>query len=146
MARSKPDDRIGRLYRSSSGQDELFENSHAEEREARRGQPVECLGLNFENEEARRTHFLGRLKEGLEELHAKLGGVAFDGVDEAATRMAAVEHWPMGDEAQLRSLAERLRGADASKDLLQRWKDEIGFPHGEIEDILSEANSLQRID
>ena len=51
--------------------------------------------------------------------------------------MAAVEHWPMGDEAQLRSLAERMRHADPSKDLLQRWKDEVGFPHGEIEDIVN---------
>ena len=96
-----------------------------------------ALGLTFENDEARRTHYLGRLKEGLEELHAKLGGVAFADVDDAAARMAAVEHWPMGDEAQLRGLAERMRHADSSKDLLQRWKDEVGFPHGEIEDILN---------
>ena len=27
--------------------------------------------------------------------------------------------------------------AESSKDLLQRWKDEVGFPHGEIEDILN---------
>jgi len=37
--------------------------------------PVECLGMTFENDEARREHFLGLLREGLEELHAKLGGV-----------------------------------------------------------------------
>ena len=137
MARSKPDSRAARPSGEASGQDELFENSHAEEGETRRGQPVECLGLNFENEEARRSHYLGRLKEGLEELHAKLGGVAYGGVEDAAARMAAIEHWPMGDEAQLRGLAERMRHVDSSKDLLQRWKDEVGFPHGEIEDILN---------
>ncbi len=137
MAHSKPDDRTGRLYRHPSGQDELFEKSHAEELEARRGQPVECLGLTFENDEARRAHYLGRLREGLEELHDKLGGATFAGVDDTAARMATVEHWPMGDAAQLRSLAERMRHADSSKDLLQRWKDEVGFPHGEIEDILN---------
>ena len=127
----------GRHAGEGGGQDELFEKSQAEELEARRGQPVECLGLTFENDEARRAHFLGRLREGLEELHDKLAGVAFDGIDDAAARMASVEHWPMGDETQLRSLAERMRHADPSKDLLQRWKDEVGFPHGAIEDILN---------
>ena len=33
-----------------------------------------------------------------------------------------------------------MRRADPSKDLLQRWKDEVGFPHGEIEDILNLSN------
>ena len=137
MAHSKPHDRTGRRYRHSSGQDGLFGESRAEELEARRGQPVECLGLTFENDEARRAHYLGGLREGLEELHDKLGGVTFAGIDEAVARMATVEHWPMGDETQLRGLAERMRHSDSSKDLLQRWKDEVGFPHGEIEDILN---------
>ena len=131
MARGKPGSRAARLHREACSQDELFEKSHAEELEARRGEPIECLGLTFENDEARRTHYLGRLKEGLEELHAKLGGVAFADADDAAARMTAVEHWPMGNETQLRGLAERMRRADPSKDLLQRWKDEVGFPHGE---------------
>ena len=33
--------------------------------------PVECLGMMFENDEARRSYFLANLREGLEELHAK---------------------------------------------------------------------------
>lgn len=99
--------------------------------------PVECLGMTFENDEARREHFLGLLREGLEELHAKLGGVPFTTVEDAMERMKSVEKWPMGDDARLRELAERMRRADSSKDLLQRWKDEVGFPHGEIEDILN---------
>ena len=99
--------------------------------------PVECLGMTFENDEARREHFLGLLREGLEELHAKLGGVPFTTVEDAVERMRLVEKWPMGDDTRLRELAERMRHADSSKDLLQRWKDEVGFPHGEIEDILS---------
>ena len=40
-------------------------------------------GLTFRNEEARRSHFLGRLREGLEELHAKLGGVSYTSLDDA---------------------------------------------------------------
>ena len=137
MARSDPNDRIGRLFRHPSGQDELFDKSYEEILDARRGEPVECLGLTFENDEARRSHFLGRLRQGLEELHAKLGGAPYGGLDDAVARMAAIEHWPMGGEARLRGLAERMRLDRSPKDLLQRWKDEVGFPHGEIEDILS---------
>ena len=136
MTHSEPNYRNSRLFRGASGQDELFETPYEEERENLRGELVECLGLAFENEETRRSHFLGKLREGLEALHAELSGVPYRGVDDAVARMAAIEHWPMGGEAQLRRLAERMRRADSSKDLLQRWKDEVGFPHGEIEDIL----------
>ena len=137
MARSTPNDRIGQRSRHPAGQDELFDKSCEEEPEARRGEPVECLGLTFEDDEERRAHFLDRLREGLEELHDKLGGAAFADVDDAVARMSTVEHWPMGDVTQLRGLAERMRHSDPTKDLLQRWKDENGFPHGEIEDILN---------
>ncbi len=99
--------------------------------------PVECLGMTFENDEARREHFLRLLHEGLEELQAKLGGVPFTTVEDAVARMKSVEKWPMGDDARLRDLAQRMRHGDSSKDLLQRWKDEVGFPHGDIQDILA---------
>ena len=138
MARKRPETSASaRLFRHPSGQDELFDKSYEEVLDARRGEPLECLGLTFENDEARRSHFLGRLRQGLEELHAKLGGVPYAGLDDAVARMAAIEHWPMGGEAQLRGLAERMRLDRSPKDLLQRWKDEVGFPHGEIEDILN---------
>ena len=70
--------------------------------------PVECLGMTFENDEARGEYFLKKLKEGLEELHYKLGGVKFTTVNEAVERMKSIEKWPMGDEVQLRKLAERM--------------------------------------
>ena len=133
---SKPDNRAGRLSRKPAGQDELFEKSGEEELETWLGGPVECLGLTFENDDARRGHYLDKLRQGLEELHGKLGGVPYTGIDDAVTHMVAVQHWPMGSKTRLRDLAERMRRADPSKDLLQRWKDEVGFPHGEIEDIL----------
>ena len=98
--------------------------------------PVACLGQTFPSDDARREHYLARLRQGLEELHQKLGGVPFTTVDDAVARLRSIEHWPMGDEATLRELAGRLRYAPADKDLLQRWKDQVGFPHGEIEDIL----------
>ena len=137
MARGKANREAGRSLRNPSGQDGLFEKSREEAAEAARGRPVECLGLTFENDAARRAHFLGELKKGLEELHATLAGVPFSGIDDTIARLAAVAHWPMGDEGRLRSLAERMARADSSKDLLQRWKDETGFPHGEIDDLLS---------
>ena len=137
MARGKAERGAGRPSRRPSGQDGLFEKSREEAAEAARGRPVECLGLTFENDEARRAHFLVELKKGLEELHATLGGVPFSSIDDATARMAAVAHWPMGDEAHLRGLAERMARAERSKDLLQRWKDEVGFPHGEIGDLLA---------
>ncbi|ABK52587.1 conserved hypothetical protein [Acidothermus cellulolyticus 11B] len=115
-------------------QNNLFENQEAKTRDQ---EPVECLGKTFDSDEARRQHFLRLLREGLEELHAKLGGVPFTTVEDAVERMKSVEKWPMGGETRLRELAERMRHADSSKDLLQRWKDEVGFPHGEIEDILN---------
>ncbi len=99
--------------------------------------PVECLGLTFESDDERREHFLGRLRKGLEELHTRLDGVPWDGAEHAVARLSAIRHWPMGSQAQLRTLAERMRSADRTKGLLQRWKDEVGFPEGEIEDILN---------
>ena len=136
MARSKLDNRTDRLFRNSAGQDKLHEKSQGEELEARYDGPIECLGLNFEDDDARRAYYLDKLREGLEELHAKLDGAPYTGVDDAVTRMAAVQNWPMGTMSRLRNLAERMHLGDPSKDLLQRWKDEVGFPHGEIEDIL----------
>ena len=115
----------------------MFEKSRTERTKSEHGAPVECLGLTFEDEDARRAHFLAELKAALEELHAGLGGEPFAGIDDAVARMAALERWPMGDETRLRALAGRMASADPSKDLLQRWKDEVGFPHGEIDDILN---------
>ncbi|MDK2846223.1 MAG: hypothetical protein PWR18_825, partial [Synergistales bacterium] len=102
--------------------------------------PVTCLGMNFENDDARREYFLNLLREGLEELHAKLGDVPFTTVEDAEQRMKSLEKWPMGDEERLRELAEHMREShrkEPEKDLLQLWKDEVGFPHGKIEDILN---------
>jgi hypothetical protein len=117
-----------------SRQDSLFETR---ERKSKDQEPVECLGMTFENDEERRQSFLTKLREGLEELHAKLGGVHFTTVEDAVQQMKSVEKWPMGDYVRLRKLAEHMRHADSNKDLLQLWKDEVGFPHGEIEDILN---------
>ena len=49
----------------------MFEKSYEEELEARRGQQVECLGMTFESDEARREYFLTKLKEKLPELRQR---------------------------------------------------------------------------
>ncbi|SHK90029.1 DNA methylase [Desulfatibacillum alkenivorans DSM 16219] len=46
-------------------QRDLFEKSYMEEMEERKNRPVECLGLTFANNEERRKHFLGLLREKL---------------------------------------------------------------------------------
>ena len=71
MVRSKRDRRTGQLFRSISGQEELFEKSYEEELEARRSQTVECLGMTFESDEARREYFLERLKLQFPELRKR---------------------------------------------------------------------------
>jgi len=101
--------------------------------------PVDCLGMSFESDAARRDHFTALLREKLEELEAVLGGVLFTTVGDAVERMKAVAKWPMGDEERLHELAQRMAAAhrkEGRKDLLQLWKDEVGFPHGTIDDIL----------
>ena len=67
MARSTSDHQTKRLFRDVSGQDDLFEKSLEQELEARRGQPVECLGMTFENDEKRREYFLEKLRQKLKD-------------------------------------------------------------------------------
>ena len=67
MTQSKADRQTRQLFRNMSGQDELFEKSYEEELEARRGQPVECLGMTFENDEKRREYFLEKLCQKLKD-------------------------------------------------------------------------------
>jgi len=137
-----------------SHQNNLFENQDSK---TRNQEPVECLGQTFASDEARREHFLGLLREGLEELHAKLGGLPFTTVEDTAARLKSLEKWPVGDDQRIRELAERMaqaarhgvpgsqfrvQGSENQKpgtqnqELLSLYKAEVGFPHGEIEDIL----------
>ena len=130
-------------------------------------EPVECLGLTFPNNEDRRNYFLKKLREGLEELHTKLGGVPFTTVEDAVARLKSLEKWPGGDDERIQELVERMAQAArhgvlgsqfrvqsyaepgtrnqkpgtpaklANQELLSLYKAEVGFPHGEIEDILN---------
>jgi len=97
---------------------------------------VECLGLTFKDDEERKRYFSQKLLNALNELEDKLGEVPFLSADDAVEKLKSLEKWPVGDDEQIREIAERMRRNDHEKDLLQRWKDEVGFPHGSIEDIM----------
>ncbi|MFC1805398.1 DNA methyltransferase [Planctomycetota bacterium] len=60
--------RAGRHPRSGScGRRDLFSGTVDREREAKYQEPVKCLGMAFGNDQDRREHFLGRLREKLKE-------------------------------------------------------------------------------
>lgn len=60
-------EKAGRLFRDPSGQDELFDKSYEQKVEEKKIQEVECLGMTFPNDEDRRKHFLGLLREKLKD-------------------------------------------------------------------------------
>ncbi len=97
---------------------------------------VECLGLTFKDDEERKRYFSQKLLNAFNELEDKLGDVPFLSADDAVEKLKSLEKWPVGDDGQIREIAEKMRRNDREKDLLQRWKDEVGFPHGSIEDIM----------
>ena len=65
MARKKVDRKTRKLFKGE--QVDMFEKSYEEELEAKRNQEVECLGRTFENDDARREHFLEILREKLKD-------------------------------------------------------------------------------
>lgn len=64
-------------------QPDFFEQSYEEERAARANQSVECLGMAFENDDARRTYFLEKLREKLKD-----------------PEFRKIEGFPIGDDAR----------------------------------------------
>jgi hypothetical protein len=56
-----------RLFRNPSGQVEIFEKSVEEELEERATKTVKCFGETFQNDDARRTHYLAILRERLKD-------------------------------------------------------------------------------
>ena len=65
--RRKSDKVTKRLFRNPSGQEEMFEKSYEGEVERQAKQGVECLGLKFENDAARRAYFINSLREKLKD-------------------------------------------------------------------------------
>jgi len=98
--------------------------------------PITCLGLTFDDDQARRHYFLGQLRESIEELQQKLTGIPFTTTAATVTLLQTIKSWPWGEEAQLWKWAEQMQLFDKSKDLWQRWQAVVGFPTGNLADIL----------
>jgi len=55
MAQKKVDHQTRKMFRPAQG--EMFEKLYEEVLEERRNQKVECLGMTFDNDDARREYF-----------------------------------------------------------------------------------------
>jgi hypothetical protein len=66
MAKHRPTSRSGeRLF--ADNQKDLFAKSYEEKLKEEKNKPVECLGMTFPNDEARREYFLDKLREKLKD-------------------------------------------------------------------------------
>jgi hypothetical protein len=65
MKKNKEPVGVQQLFRKPQGH--LFDKSLEETRQARTSAPVECLGITFPNDEARREYFLKQLEEKLKD-------------------------------------------------------------------------------
>ncbi|EFK08788.1 conserved hypothetical protein [delta proteobacterium NaphS2] len=65
MAQKNQDHQTRKIFRPDQGN--MFEKSYEEELEEQRKQQVECLGMTFENDDARREYFIGLLREKLKD-------------------------------------------------------------------------------
>ena len=82
-----------RLLPNASGQQEMFEQSVAEARGGKEGQLVECLGMTFENEDARRAYFTAKLRERLADPEFRTIEGFPKGTDEDILRMSDPPHY-----------------------------------------------------
>ena len=78
-----------RLFKDPSGQTDLFEKSLEEGMEAKRNAPVECLGMTFENDDARRAYFTEKLREKLKD-----------------PEFRKIEGFPIGDDEDILRLSD----------------------------------------
>ena len=93
MPKHKPSNKSGknthRLFRDPTGQADMFDKSLEEELEAKRNQPVECLGMTFPNDDARRAYFLDKLREKLKD-----------------PEFRKIEGFPIGEDEDILSLSD----------------------------------------
>ncbi len=83
---TKKRDRISRpLFKDEEA---LFDDSYQAELEQQRNRPVQCLGMEFPNDEARRTYFLDRLREHLQDPEFRRTPGFPRGADEDILRMS----------------------------------------------------------
>lgn len=77
-----------KLFRDPCEQTTIFDRSPEEQLETERRSKVECLGMTFDNEEARRNHFLAQLLRKLQDPEFRRTPGFPGGSDEAILRMS----------------------------------------------------------
>ena len=77
------------MFRDPSGQGNMFEKSLEEELQEQDNTPVECLGQTFPSEDARRKHFLKKLREQLK-----------------APEFRKIEGFPIGTDEDILALSD----------------------------------------
>ncbi len=88
--RNKKDTITLKIFADDQGQ--MFDKSLEQELEEQRTEQVECLGVTFPNDEQRRKHFLGILREKLKDPEfRKIEGFPI-GSDEDILALSAVLH------------------------------------------------------
>ena len=83
---SKNTDNSRELFKDKS---RLFDESYQAELEEKKNEPVECLGMTFANDEARRAHFLDKLREKLQD-----------------PEFRKIEGFPIGDDEDILALSD----------------------------------------
>ena len=104
-----------------SGQDELFEKSYEEELEARRGQPVKCLGMTFENDEKRRKYFLEKLRQKLKD-----------------PEFRKIEGFPIGEDEDILAISDPPYYTACPNPFLTEFVERHGRPYDPEESYLRE--------
>jgi DNA modification methylase len=97
-----------RDYRQS-----LFENETPEQRSG----PVECLGMTFENDEARREHFLGRLRQKLED-----------------PEFRKIEGFPLGSDEDILALSDPPYYTACPNPFIEEFVEHYGKPYDPEDD------------
>ena len=95
-----------------SGQEELFEKSYEEELEARRSQPVKCLGMTFENDGKRREYFLEKLRQKLKDLEFR-----------------KIEGFPIGEDEDILAISDPPYYTACPNPFLAEFVERYGCPY-----------------
>ena len=101
-----------RLFRDPSGQGEMFEKSYEEELAERRNKPVECLGMTFPNDDARREYFLERLREKLKD-----------------PEFRKIEGFPIGEDEDILALSDPPYYTACPNPFLRDYIEHYGRPY-----------------
>jgi DNA modification methylase len=101
-------------------QRDLFEKSYQEKLEEERNQPVECLGMTFENDEKRREYFLEKLREKLKD-----------------PEFRKIEGFPIGEDEDILSLSDPPYYTACPNPFIENFIKQYGKPYDPATDNYS---------